>query len=75
MFAMHFDERRGDVEGARTRYQLVLGELAPRLLSATVAAANFEKRQVSEVRGGEEEEARSEGPRGQSCCPPLLRPL
>ena len=47
MFAMHYDERRGDPEGARARYKLVLGELSPRLLSATVAAANFEKRQVS----------------------------
>ena len=46
MFAMQHDERRGDIEGARARYKLVLGELSPRLLSATVAAANFEKRQV-----------------------------
>ena len=46
MFAMHYDERRGDIEGARGRYKLVLGDLSPRLLSATVAAANFEKRQV-----------------------------
>lgn len=46
MFAMHYDERHGDIEGARGRYKMVLGELSPRLLSATVAAANFEKRRV-----------------------------
>ena len=46
MFAMHYDERRGDFEGARGRYKMVLGEISPRLLSATVAAANFEKRRV-----------------------------
>jgi pre-mRNA-processing factor 39 len=47
IFAMHFDERHGNIESGRARYKLVLGELSPRLLSATVAAANFERRQVS----------------------------
>ena len=46
LFAMHYDERHGNIDGARARYKQVLGELAPRLLSATVAAANFERRQV-----------------------------
>ncbi len=46
LFAMHFDERRGDIEGARARYKKVLEEISPRLISATTAAANFEKRQV-----------------------------
>ena len=49
IFAAHWDEKRGDVEAARTRYKFVLGELSPRLLSAITAAANFERRQV---RGG-----------------------
>lgn len=34
------------VEAARTRYAHLTGTLAPRLLQAVVAAANFERRQV-----------------------------
>lgn len=46
LFAAHFDERHGDVEGARARYKLLLNSVAPRLLEAVTAAANFERRQV-----------------------------
>lgn len=52
LFAMHFDERHGNIDSARGRYKLVLGELAPRLISASVAAANFERRQVCGLPGG-----------------------
>ncbi|EFJ41464.1 hypothetical protein VOLCADRAFT_107666 [Volvox carteri f. nagariensis] len=45
LFAAHFDERHGDVEGARARYKQLLNSVAPRLLEAVTAAANFERRQ------------------------------
>jgi hypothetical protein len=46
LFAASFDERAGDVEGARTRYKHILDVLCPRLLEGITAAANFERRQV-----------------------------
>lgn len=46
LFAASYDERHGDVEGARARYKHVLEVLCPRLLEAVSAAANFERRQV-----------------------------
>ncbi|GIL55195.1 hypothetical protein Vafri_10769 [Volvox africanus] len=45
LFAAHFDERHGDVDGARARYKQLLNSVAPRLLEAVTAAANFERRQ------------------------------
>lgn len=49
LFAARYDERRGRVQEARERYDHVLDKLAPTLLQAVVASANFERRQV---RGG-----------------------
>ena len=46
LFAARYDERHGRVDEARARYDHVLKDLAPRLLQAIVAAANFERRQV-----------------------------
>ncbi len=54
LFAAHYDELHGDVEGARARYKHVLSAVAPRLLEAVTAAANFERRQVGGAgRGGD----------------------
>ena len=47
LFAARFHERHGDVPKARAAYGLVLGRLAPSLISAVLAHANFERRQVS----------------------------
>ena len=47
LFAARFHERHGDVPKARAAYGLVLGRLAPSLISAVLANANFERRQVS----------------------------
>ena len=46
LFAARFHERHGDISDARAAYGLVLGRLAPGLISAVQAAANFERRQV-----------------------------
>lgn len=46
LFVAQFEERHGRVDAARARYAHVLRDLAPRLLQAVVAAANFERRQV-----------------------------
>lgn len=46
LFAARFHERHGDVPEARAAYGLVLGSLAPGLISAVLAHANFERRQV-----------------------------
>ena len=46
IFAARYDERHGRVDAARTRFKLVVTTLAPRLLEAVTAAANFERRQV-----------------------------
>ena len=46
LFAARFHERHGDISDARAAYGLVLGSLAPGLISAVQAAANFERRQV-----------------------------
>ncbi|KXZ54454.1 hypothetical protein GPECTOR_4g1005 [Gonium pectorale] len=45
LFAAHYDEQHGDVEGARGRFRHLLTNVAPRLLEAVTAAANFERRQ------------------------------
>lgn len=47
LFAARCEELRGGIEQARTRYAYVITTLAPGLVSAVVAAANFERRQVS----------------------------
>ena len=47
LFAARFHERHGDISDARAAYGLVLGRLAPGLISAVQAAANFERRQVN----------------------------
>ena len=46
LFAARFHERHGDISDARAAHGLVLGRLAPGLVSAVQAAANFERRQV-----------------------------
>ena len=46
LFAARFHERHGDISDARAAYGLVLGSLAPGLISAVQAAANLERRQV-----------------------------
>lgn len=46
LFAARYDERHGRVNEARERYVHILDELAPRLLQAITAYANFERRQV-----------------------------
>ena len=46
LFGARFHERHGDISDARAAYGLVLGRLAPGLISAVQAAANFERRQV-----------------------------
>jgi pre-mRNA-processing factor 39 len=51
LFAARYHERHGRVDQARERYTHVVAELAPRLIQAVVAAANFERRQVSNVMG------------------------
>ncbi|MEW5305438.1 MAG: hypothetical protein WDW36_007977 [Sanguina aurantia] len=45
LFAARCEELRGGIEQARTRYAYVMTTLAPGLVSAVVAAANFERRQ------------------------------
>lgn len=46
IMAARYDERHGRIEAAREKLQHVIQQLAPRLLSAVDAAANFERRQV-----------------------------
>jgi len=47
LFAARFHERHGDIPEARAAYGLVLGNLAPGLISAVLAHANLERRQVN----------------------------
>jgi len=49
LLAARFHERHGDPAAARTAYELVLGKLAPGLVSAVLASANFERRQVRTI--------------------------
>ena len=46
LLAARFLERHGDIGAARAAYELVLSKLAPGLVSAVLACANFERRQV-----------------------------
>ncbi len=46
LLAARFLERHGDIAAARAAYELVLSKLAPGLVSAVLACANFERRQV-----------------------------
>ncbi|CAL8466906.1 g6442 [Coccomyxa elongata] len=45
LLAARFHERHGDPAAARTAYELVVSRLAPGLISAVLAFANFERRQ------------------------------
>ncbi|EIE26590.1 hypothetical protein COCSUDRAFT_59113 [Coccomyxa subellipsoidea C-169] len=45
LLAARFLERHGDIAAARAAYELVLSKLAPGLVSAVLACANFERRQ------------------------------
>ena len=46
LLAARFYERHGDAATARAAYELVTTKLAPGLVSAVLAFANFERRQV-----------------------------
>lgn len=46
LFAARYAERHGDVDAARAGFKHLAQTLAPRLLEAVTAAANFERRQV-----------------------------
>ena len=50
MFAARFKEEHGDIDGARFEYELLNSNLAPGLLESVVKAANFEHRQVNDIR-------------------------
>ncbi|KAJ7296353.1 hypothetical protein O6H91_Y128900 [Diphasiastrum complanatum] len=45
LFGARFKEQQGDINGARSEYELLSSEVAPGLLEAIVKHANFEKRQ------------------------------
>lgn len=47
LFAARFHERHGDLPEARAAHEVVSCRLAPGLISAILARANFERRQVS----------------------------
>ena len=49
IFAAQFEESQGNVSDARDTYKHVVSELSPGLLSAIMAAANFERRQGDRV--------------------------